>query len=612
MMGVDKHVVPHAGGIHMWPDRETQEDCLGFENYVSTLAAICLEPGLAPLTLGIFGSWGSGKTSLMRMLMNRVSPAGDPRRVKTLWFNAWRYEGKDEAQSALIHAILRKLSEDKGLLADVGDVLSRLKENASVVKLGKFIARSALTMTPDISGFLGCFREQSEKLAESMEQFERDFEELLRKVKVERIIVFIDDLDRCQSGKVIETFETIKLFLNVPQCVFVIGADATKIEQAIGDTYSLGDQDARAFARDYLEKIIQVPFNIPEQQSHDIACYVGMLALRPYLDNDGWPKLLARRQELLSRGDNIGRAFNEWVVQQASLFSGQTEKPLAALRALMPYTGILARGLRGNPRQVKRFLNILSLRRSLASANQLSVDNDVLIKVLVLEYSWPDFFKSVVEIVDPSTGKCELIGEVVDAHTSNIAESPDSSILTQALRTVGLAEFLAGDPQLRDVDMNPYLFLAQTSLGSQHVSVLAPMEEVTARLAGSIADKDRMRSRAGAARAATQDPTIAFGIVRRLIPELIGAEDQVIQANIMSGLLAICRKHVGNYSTVMAALDQVNVVGKTGLALVVTMFFREARKAGLTVSAELEDKVKKTSKIVQALDAPKSAHRSGG
>lgn len=52
----------------MWSDRETVDDCLGFSSYVESLADVCLEPEIAPLTVGVFGSWGSGKTSLMQML----------------------------------------------------------------------------------------------------------------------------------------------------------------------------------------------------------------------------------------------------------------------------------------------------------------------------------------------------------------------------------------------------------------------------------------------------------------------------------------------------------------------------------------------------------------
>ena len=277
----------------MWSDRETARDCLGYTSYVKVLANICTHKDLAPLTLGIFGPWGSGKTSLMQMLQNRIAKAGetDAPKTKTLWFNAWRYEGREEAQSALIHAILAKLAEDKTIIDDTKDLFNRLKEGASVLKLAKFISKTAVTMTPDLPGLLDCFKDESEKLARTMEAFDKDFDEVLKRAKVDRIVVFIDDLDRCSSSKVIETFETIKLFLNTPACTFVIGADSKKIAEAITDVYKVTDEP-RQKAKDYIEKIVQIPFSIPEQRMTDVTCYIGMLIIGRHLADEGWTELI--------------------------------------------------------------------------------------------------------------------------------------------------------------------------------------------------------------------------------------------------------------------------------------------------------------------------------
>ncbi|HOV88283.1 MAG TPA: P-loop NTPase fold protein, partial [Syntrophobacteraceae bacterium] len=244
----------------MWSDRETEHDFLGYQSYVSVLAEVCMHKDLAPLTLGIFGSWGSGKSSLMSMLKLEIEGSAHASKTKTLWFNAWRYEGREEAQSALIHAVLSKLAEDKTLFQDAKDIFDRLKKGASILKLGKHITKSLMTLTPDIAGFIDCFREESEKIAETMEHFDKDFKQLLQRANIERIVVFIDDLDRCSSQKVIETFETIKLFLNTPECTFVIGADPDKIEESVGEIYKVTETKRK---KDYLEKIIQIPFNIP-------------------------------------------------------------------------------------------------------------------------------------------------------------------------------------------------------------------------------------------------------------------------------------------------------------------------------------------------------------
>jgi predicted KAP-like P-loop ATPase len=277
----------------MWSDRDTDQDFLGFSSYVNVLAEACTMKDLAPLTLGIFGAWGSGKTSLMRMLQAKIDKADPAVKAKTLWFNAWKYEGREEAQSALIHAVLAKLAEDKTLWQDAKDIFERLKKGVSVLKFAKFVGKSVISMTPKLDEFIDCFKEESEKIAETMEGFDKDFESLLVRAKIERIVVFIDDLDRCSSVKVIETFETIKLFLNTPACTFVIGADAAKIQHAVGEVYKVADTQRQ---KDFLEKIVQIPFTIPEQDLRDIVCYVGMLIIGRHLDEKHWPTLLSARR----------------------------------------------------------------------------------------------------------------------------------------------------------------------------------------------------------------------------------------------------------------------------------------------------------------------------
>ena len=189
----------------MWSDKETNEDCLGFSAYTETLGKLALEPDIAPLTIGIFGNWGSGKTSLMRMIKSYLDEK-HRENAQTIWFNAWQYEGKDEIQSALIHAILIKLERAQTLTDEIRGLFTKLKENANVIKLSKFIAKSAITLTPDFSGLLDCFSDESNKLADSMEGFHKTFQELLTKLKINRIVVFVDDLDRCISSRVIEIF----------------------------------------------------------------------------------------------------------------------------------------------------------------------------------------------------------------------------------------------------------------------------------------------------------------------------------------------------------------------------------------------------------------------
>lgn len=407
----------------MWSDKETLYDCLGYSNYVNVLADVCIRQELAPLTLGIFGAWGSGKTSLMAMLKDEIDRKAKNNKTRTLWFNAWKHEGRDEAQSALIHAILGKLTEGRTLVEDAKEVLGRLVKGASVLKLAKFITKTAVTLTPDFTGFIDCFSQQSKEVAETMEQFDRDFEELLGKIDVSHVVVLIDDLDRCPSAKVIETFETIKLFLNAPKCTFVIGADAQRIEQAVGEVY--GVSDARR-TKDYLEKIVQLPFSIPVQKPQDIACYVGMLVVGKYLRSDeGWGSFIGQRSTIYQAGQELCKTLVQWAETHEAYLTIESGKVQKELKSILPYVSILGDGLRGNPRQIKRFLNILELRRQLAKANDLEVNDAMLIKMTVLEYVWEDFFNALVDTVDPTSGYSPLVEELIADTPSSTEDKSD-------------------------------------------------------------------------------------------------------------------------------------------------------------------------------------------
>ncbi|MXZ44827.1 MAG: hypothetical protein F4Z01_07635 [Gammaproteobacteria bacterium] len=586
----------------MWSDQETTQDCLGFEAYVDSLATVCVAPNIAPLTLGVFGSWGSGKTSLMKMLELRFE---SNTRVKTVWANAWRYEGKEEMQSALVHAILASVIKDKTLSDEFKEILKRLKRGTSVLKLGKFLGKTLLTMTPDINSLIDCFEKESGELAKTMAQFEQDFEALLKETDLDRVVVFIDDLDRCQSDKVVETFETIKLFLGIPECTFVIGADPAKIEHAIEDHYKLDKKDMdlnlgdRGFADDYMEKIVQVPFRIPEQTFPNIACYVGMLVLQNELTDEAWLSLVESRNLIVSHSTGVDAGFFDWLREQprASFLNGVRETR-KVLRRTQPFISILAHGLRGNPRQIKRFLNILNLRKLLAESNKLEVVEEVLVKILVLEYTWREFFTDVASNCGADDGRSELLNECKRWRKEKF-EVLDSPILAKAVESPGLQEFLAQKPYLDTVDLRPYLFLAQTALQLPSPTLIPPDETVLG-LVETITQEDRIRSRASARETARMDSSMAAAVARLLASKLNNVTSPVIQVNIVNALRTIGEKHASIFPDTINSLHDFDAPRSQAFALVVLPLLDLAEENNFNVK-DLRHKFEKVSKLAAAL-----------
>lgn len=598
----------------MWSDRETDQDCLGYTSYVKVLANICTHQDLAPLTLGVFGSWGSGKTSLMRMLQRRIDAdsrgagAEGSGRTLTLWFNAWQYEGREEAQSALIHAILAALEKDRSLGEEAKAHLKKLKENASVLKLGKFIMKSVITMTPNIDEFIDIFTGESDKLADTMEGFEREFASLIRAANLERIIVFIDDLDRCSSAKVIETFETIKLFLNTPFCTFVIGADAAKIEHAVGEVYSIADPKRQ---KEYLEKIVQIPFHIPEQDLGDIACYVGMLVIGRHLKEPGRETLAGSRTSLYSGDGTVVDPFYSWPLNHRGLFEADASSVVEELKGILPFVPILGRGLRGNPRHIKRFLNVLSLRRELAKENELEYQPALLVKLAVLEYVDEELFGMIVENVDPVTGRSTLVEEMFKA-TPDAGAAPESELVRKALGNPSRLEFLRSEPPVNgETELRPYLFLAQTSLSRHRPAALVPTDDAVRGLVASIVSPDPVPSKAAARRASIADPVIAGAVVTHLINELPKLENLAAKTHVLMALGEICRRHKELYPAAVKAVEAQGQLAQ-GPALAAATLLNEARTSGITIPEGLLERLQSASPLVGALAGRLPGGRRGG
>jgi formylglycine-generating enzyme required for sulfatase activity len=312
-----------------WTDREIlslDQDRLKFEHYASVLAEIIREAD-TPLTLGVFGPWGSGKTSLLRLIKDILDQAEGATAYKTLWFDAWTFDKEDALWRALILLVLKTVrkeipSDAVAALKKLDDLEASLyrdvdrREAGGVTidwdKAAKGVAsgltRLTLSLVPGVGTFLAKTAEEAQKQLsggaldtlfdavqrkqreihrehiESLEQFQQGFAELLRehflkKGKERRLVVFIDDLDRCLPEKAINVLEAIKLFLDAPGCVYVIGTARDVIEQGIRVKYKdffVGEAANTPIDGDqYLEKIVQIPFSMPPLQEGRIEAFIA-------------------------------------------------------------------------------------------------------------------------------------------------------------------------------------------------------------------------------------------------------------------------------------------------------------------------------------------------
>ena len=107
----------------MWKDSETKIDFLDFDYLTKTVVDIIKDNNLTPSSIGIFGDWGSGKSSLIELCIEELSQDKD---ILCLKFNGWLFEGYEDAKTALIGTILDRIDKEKTLTGKAKELLVRL------------------------------------------------------------------------------------------------------------------------------------------------------------------------------------------------------------------------------------------------------------------------------------------------------------------------------------------------------------------------------------------------------------------------------------------------------------------------------------------------------
>ena len=322
----------------MWSDIETSEDLLGYSVHASLLKEIVSNEKNLPLTIGLYGDWGSGKSSILKILEEQLKKDDD---VVVVYFDGWSFESFDDAKMALIQGIVDALEKEEKFFAKVGDKTSdawnalkdafgKLKKSINWMRALKLTAQTAIPIaTASITGgtsliplLMSAFNdnkgqledlltgehaeeflnnvisfEKDEAKYQAVREFRKDFEDLIAKSKQGKIVILIDDLDRCLPRHIIENLEAIKLFLNVPKTAFVIAADQYIVSNAIKSEYKAlievagqGGGD-RNIGESYMEKFIQLPYQIPLLSPREVETYVTLLFCQSLLTKEDFKKI---------------------------------------------------------------------------------------------------------------------------------------------------------------------------------------------------------------------------------------------------------------------------------------------------------------------------------
>lgn len=496
-------------------DNETRVDLLNNEAIATTIIALLREQPARPVTIGVHGDWGAGKSSILEMIEAGLDGKDDALCLK---FNGWRFQGFEDAKIALIEGIVTGLIAKRPALTKAAGVVKDLFACIDWLKVARHAGGLAFTAftgipTPDqihailsglenmladpaklatktnldaaIDGVKGLIKDKPEtkNVPEEISEFRKAFDKLLKDAGIKQLVVLIDDLDRCLPDTAIETLEAVRLFVFTAHTAFVVAADEAMIEHAVRKHFpELPDTTGpRDYARNYLEKLIQVPFRIPALGETETRIYVTLLLIGAKLGEEDadYIKLIAVARERLKT------PWKSEPLDAAAIKSALGAKAAAVQNEhiLSDQIGpILAAGARGNPRQIKRFLNTLLLRHRMAEARGFGNDVKlpVLAKLMLAERFIPRLFDQIAaaSAADPK-GVCQELATLEGAATAKKADgksdgkhrATDAEQGTSADReNVLLAEWSASqpicswakvEPSLANIDLRPYFFISK-------------------------------------------------------------------------------------------------------------------------------------------------------
>lgn len=487
----------------MWADIETEVDMLNFAVVANTAAELIKESNDEPLSIGVSGGWGVGKSSLVKMIKASLIEAEkdiDDKNKKYIFidFNAWLYQGYEEAKMALLQVVADQLlQEAKNRETVVEKALNFVKRIKwlKVIQYAYPIARNAAigsAIGGPIGGIAGAgiamietrtlpsaeeFKETSsnlEAVSKEVGQLVSDKEDTnlpkeidgLRKIFAEiltdldiRLVVVVDDLDRCLPHTAISTLEAMRLLLFMPRSSFIIAADEEMIRSAV--RVHFGElQITDSLVTSYFDKLIQVPLRVPRLGTNEVKAYLSLL----------FGDLSKRQQSLTVEEFNVAKQaiLNklkkpwEGSLTYEDLTKAYANKPnlLSRLSLAEEISSFLSSSdeIAGNPRLIKRFMNNLIIREKIASAQGISIDFEVLVKFQLFERCVsPSEFEYLSHIiVESGDGKPEKIMEIEQQIRKSETVDYPAEISSDFFK-----KWLAIKPELSDKDLRPYLYLSQ-------------------------------------------------------------------------------------------------------------------------------------------------------
>ena len=366
----------------------------------------------------------------------------------TVRFNSWQYQGFEDAKIALMSAIVKALQKEaksfykehpvKGAFKKIKETCKRIWGNLDKLSLAKSAAKigvSAATGTIPLA-LLNIGAQQAKKILtdekegdefiskmgtllkasssetssyKEMADFRANYKELFKAAHIEKLVVLIDDLDRCLPKVAIETLEAVRMFLSMENTAFIIAADDEMIRYSVKEYFprvlekhknedeSAGTDVFRDFSEKYLEKLIQVPLHIPIIGIREAQLYVLLLLIEAEIgETDSFKNLVQVILNKLHKPWSLEPMSPEEI--REALGEKDYDKASKNIRIAKSIDRILAENTYGNPRNIKRFVNMLLLRTEVAHNRGFEeLQMAVLAKMMLAEQYYDELYKAIAD-----------------------------------------------------------------------------------------------------------------------------------------------------------------------------------------------------------------------
>ncbi len=454
-----------------------------------------------PVSIGVSGQWGVGKSSMIKLVQSELKQVeiakSKDKQFIFVEFNAWLYQGFDDARAALLEVIASTLADEAkkrekgvdkvkdflkrvkwlrvanavaettgalalgippGIFSSVTGVLEKLKDGEISKDEFDDTKASIVSLKNQLTSFIS--PEEVNSPPKEIQALRNSFESALEELGI-TLVVFVDDLDRCLPKTTISTLEAIRLFLFLKNTAFVIAADDKMIKHAVKIHFEGLEEE---LVTNYFDKLIQIPIRVPGLGTQEVKAYLFML----FIENSGLEEhdkeaIRSKVCEQLTQtwqGKRVDKLF------MTNLQSDLNVKFNSELVGRIDTADRLAKimttsnSIKGNPRLIKRFLNALSIRMAISKSQGVDVDEAVLIKLLLFERcgSTNAYDDLRVKITESENGKPDFLKEwedlVEDGKTPSLSElweSKDGFTL----------DWLSLPPRLSDTDLRGALYVSR-------------------------------------------------------------------------------------------------------------------------------------------------------